>query len=517
MPSAIDMTRVATSDGAGPAAQATALARATALVVAGIPFFAFSTLVLHQLYISGSFLWDVGFQANLMWQGDPRLPTSPAMPGGSFYATHVTPVLSFIALFAGILPVPMTDLFAGFIGIAHALPGIGVFWLLLKGYQLRTPLAIATAGLIALLFAFDGLALAIARYPHFEMLLAGSAVLFIAALLQRRLIIASICFVLCLATREDAGFHLFAVLSVWLALDRWRGVRRPMQTATVIFAALALLYSVAALAAQSAIFPEHQSSFARIYLGHPALGGITPETVFIRVVACVVYRTYIVLPAVIALVWAVLARNPYIVVGYVAVMPWTLLHLLAATPLAATLSSYYAFPFVIASFWPLAGALLGPQPIAARQVMMGFTLMLAASFTALSSQHNPAGMRFPDAFLSPPSAEERHAIDRAIAALVRAKPDLGRVLVDGSILAFAPAAFSWSEGVPGRPAEPPNTIIYFARGYEAATIVAIAEAAQLDKTYRVPGTPIVLLSDRSLTEVEALSSIISGAPQQTAR
>ena len=105
-----------------------------------------------------------------------------------------------------------------------------------------------------------------------------------------------------------------------------------------------------------------------------------------------------------------MARIPYIVAGHVAVLPWTVLHLLAAAPLATTLSSYYAFPFMMASFWPLAAAHLGPRPLGAT-----------------------------------PSETERRSVDRVVAALVAAKPTLGRLLVDGSVLALAPDDFAWRE------------------------------------------------------------------------
>jgi hypothetical protein len=478
------------------------------LVVAALPLAAYASLVLHQIYIQGSFFWDVGLVAFLMSQGDPSLPTPHLFGGESFYATHVSPILSLVTLIARLLPVSMSTFFAGFIGVAHALPAVGVLWLLVENYRLRRPMAIAGAALLGLAFAFGGLALAIARYPHLEMLTAGSAILFIAALLTQRLVIAGLAFTLCLATREDAGFHLLALLSVFLALDLWRGVRRPIWRATLAFAALALFYSAAALAAQSMLFPAHGSSFARVYLGHPAFADITPQTVFIRVLTYVVYRTYVVLPAAIALGWAVLARNPYILAGYVAVIPWTLLHLAAAAPLAATLSSYYAFPFMIASFWPLAAGLIGPRPASAAPAMAGFALMIAGSFTALSSQHNPSGMRLPAAFLSPPSASERLSVEQAVAALVKAKPALGRVLVDGSVLALAPNDFAWNEIVLGAPADPPDTVTYFTHGYEAAEARALAAKARLDKAYIVPGTPIAIASNRSLTGLEGLGGVI---------
>jgi hypothetical protein len=514
MPSTAETTAAATSG--NPTAKAT-MVRAGAerapvvlafVAVAALPLAAYATLVLYQLYLQGSFFWDVGLQAFLMWQGDPRLPTPRLFGGESFYATHVSPLLSFITLIARLLPLSMSTLFAGFMGVAHAVPAVGVLWLLVEKYRLRAPLTIAAATLLGLAFAFGGLALAIARYPHLEMLTAGSALLFITALLARRMVIASLAFALCLATREDAGFHLFALLSVFLALDLWRRVRRPISRATLVFAAVALLYSAAAIAAQSVFFPAHSSSFARVYLGHPAFADITPQTIFIRVVSYVVYRTYVVLPAVIALGWAVLARNPYILAGYVAVIPWTLLHLVAAAPLAYTLSSYYAFPFVIASFWPLAGALMGPRPAGAAPAMAGFALMIAGSFTALSSQHNPSGMSLPAAFLSPPSRSERQSVEHAVAALVKAKPALGRVLVDGSVLALAPNDFLWAEIVLGAPADPPDTVAYFSHGYEAANARALAAKARLDRVYIVPGTPIVVVSNRSLTGLDRLADVV---------
>jgi hypothetical protein len=45
-----------------------------------------------------------------------------------------------------------------------------------------------------LLFAFDGLAMAIARFAHFGMLIVGAGMMFVVALVLKRLVIASIFF-----------------------------------------------------------------------------------------------------------------------------------------------------------------------------------------------------------------------------------------------------------------------------------------------------------------------------------
>src|SRR5581483_2025675 len=115
---------------------------------------------------------------------------------------------------------------------------------------------------------------------------------------------------------------------------------------------------------------------------------------------------------------------------------------------------------------------------------------------------------FPGALLSPPSASERQSVDRAVAALVAAKPALGRVLVDGSVLALAPDDFAWREIVLAASEDVPDSVIYFAHGYEAAAAQALAAKAHLENSYIAPGTPIVIASRRSLTELNGLGSLL---------
>ena len=52
---------------------------AAAFVVAGVPFAAFTTLMLYHFYIKGAFFWDSGLLAALLSEADPRLPTRRAL------------------------------------------------------------------------------------------------------------------------------------------------------------------------------------------------------------------------------------------------------------------------------------------------------------------------------------------------------------------------------------------------------------------------------------------------------
>jgi hypothetical protein len=482
------------------------------LVVAGVPFAAFAVLVLHHFYVRGGFFYDSGLLAFLLSEQDPRLLTPPIFGGESFFATHVTPVFVLAALIRRLLPVTNPQFFAGFIGVCHALPGLGVFWLLHSGFGLRRPLGMAAAAVVAITFSFNGQALAIARYPHFEMLIVGTFILFAVALIRRQLVVAGIFFAICLATREDAGFHVFAVLFLLIVLNRWHGVRWRAQRRETAFAAIALVYSAVVLGLQLTLATGH-SSFARIYLGDPPFGTLTFAVVTERLLGWLTYRTYIVLPAVIAALWAVRAHNPYIVLGYVAFLPWAILHLTAQSDIAGTLSGYYAYPFMIASFWPLAGALLERRLWEYRRSavvsVLAFSAMIAGSFTALSRQADPGHLELPKSFLSPPSLARQAMTDRAVEQVSRSKAELGEVLIDGSVLALAPDGYAYSQTVWGGRTSHPNTVIYFVDGYEAGAARAVATAAGLDHHYLVPGTSIRLATDRSPAPSSPLAALLT--------
>lgn len=471
------------------------------LFVAGVPFAAFTGLMLHHFYVKGAFFWDSGLLAFLMSEADPLLPTPPIFGGESFFATHFTAIFPLLSLLRRLLPVSDAQFFAGFCGFCHALPGLAAFWVLQSGFRLRTALGLAVAAVLSLAFCFNGLALAIARYPHFEMLFVGGALLFFVALVRNRPMLAAIFFTICMLTREDAGFHLFGLLFLLIALNRFRGTPWRVQRRETVFAGLALTYSVAALVLQHAVFGGG-GSLARVYLGEPAFAHLSAGVIAERLLGYLQYRTYIVLPALVALAWAVRSGNPYIVLGYAAFLPWGILHLLADSALASTLSSYYAFPFMIAAFWPLLGVVYGqrtgikrgPAALSA----LGFAAMIAASFTALGYQHNPGGLSLPAGFLSPPSLARQQATEAAIVALTRSKADLGSVFVDGSVLALAPNDYRPDETVRDAGDRRPDTVIYLARGYEADTARAIAAAARLEHRYRVPGTSLLLATGRPI-------------------
>lgn len=482
-----------------------------AVAVFAIPFAAFTGLVLYQFYVKGSFLLDSGWFAYVMSADGLGLPNPASLGGGSFFTTHIAPIFLLTGLLRRLLALSDPQFFALFIGLCHALPGLGVFWALRAGFGLRGAVSITAATLVALAFAFNGLALAIARYPHFEILIVGCAILFAVALVRRRLVAAALCFAVALATREDAGFHLFAILCVLIALNRWYGIAWREQRAELAFAAAALAYAAAAVVVQLAI-ATGPSALARIYIGEPPFAGLSLAVVAGRLIGYLAYRAYLVLPAMIALFWAVRTRNPYILVGYVAFVPWAALQLIAHSDIAGTLSGYYAYPFMIACFWPLVGVLLDRRRRGAAEgatiPLLAFSVMIAASFVSVAEQYNPGGLDLPRGFFLPPGPDRQAATERAVTELARSKTQLGAVLVDGSVLALAPDAFGWSESVQGRGPGRPDAVAYFEHGYEAARAGRVAAASGLARYYRVPGTSLRLAVDRPIAPTAPLAALL---------
>lgn len=475
-------------------------------IVIGIPFTAYTILTLRHFYALGGFWADSGQLAATIWHGDLPLHTPRMEDGVSFFSTHITLIfLPFVAL-SYILPLTKEQFFAAFVGLCQALPGVPVYWLLVSGHGMRRPLAMLGAASIATLFAFNGLALAAARSPHFELLIVGSAMLFLVALVEQRFWLAIFFFAVCLLTREDAGLHLFGILVVLMGVERLHGIRWRDQEWALWFAGLGLVYALAALVAQRLLFPQ-DDPFVRVYLGNPPFHTLSFHQVAIRLFALAIYRAYIVLPAFCTLLWSIRVRNQYLLVGYIAYFPWLVLNLMANNNIAGTLSNYYSFPFIIAMFWPLLGVLLQRYRRGCsgtlREPVVGFLVLVAASFVGVNLQQNPGKIDLPTSFVLAPSLMEQVATDRALRLLAHSRK-LGAVLVDGSVAAIVPELYSHRDLLSRDPPLPPDTIIYFVRGYQAGLAGKEARAAGLSRHYLVPGTSIRVVSNRPLHGVAGL-------------
>ncbi len=484
---------------------------AAGALAAGLPFVAFARLVLFHFYVRGSFLLDSGLLAFLTWHNDILLSKPESVGPGSFFATHMSPLFLLTGLLSRILPFSMPQFFAGFIGFSHALLALAVFWLLTEGYGLRRGAAPWLAALVALAFAFSGLAIAIARYPHFETLIAAFFLLFAVAHRLGHTRLAIVFFIAGLLTREDAGLHYLAILGLLAGLNCARGIPLSRQKADLIFALGGASYVVVIMTLQHLLF-SGDASFARVYLGDPPLAHLNVSLMADRILYFVINRPYVLLPAFGACLWSARARDPNIVLGYAAAAPWLGLNLMAKSFFAGALASYYAFPFLVAIAWPLLAASKPPLAALKQPVnpIAGFAALLALSFAPAADVHDPGRLPLPRAFLQAPSVARQAAIDSAVAAISAARPSLGRLLVDNSVAALDPAGFTAAQIPALDGADPePDTVAFFAEGYDEPRLRTLAEEAGLAHRYAIPGSPLHLASRLPLEGVPELGRLLT--------
>jgi hypothetical protein len=502
----------------------------TCVAAALVPALAYANFVLNHFYLQGAYFLDTGAFAGLLWRRDLWLTNAPAFTLadssslGSEYGYHVMPLFSLLTVLSRFLPLSLPEWYATILGVGHALPAVGVFWLLSSGIGLRSPPGVATSAALAILFAFSGIPLATIAYPHFEILIAGGLILFMAALSLQRLRLAAWVLTATVLVREDVGFHAFGLLFVLIAVNAYR--RRPWseQRPLVLLAAGALVYSVCAVALKQLAFPDAPPLFVAEYLGSPPLATISPALVASRLEILLLYRPYVVWPAYAALAWAVWKRNPLIPLGYVAFLPWLALHLLANRDVLGALSGYYAFPFLVACAWPLAAVVIeahqhGVTPDR-RVALGGFAVLVAFSFAGLQHLWNPGVPHFFETlrgnFTTPADQARIRATDAAVARLVAATHDpasgpFGRLVTDQSVYSFAPYDLVLAkpaepqDAASGARSQPIDTVAYFAAGIDLGLAQGIAAHAHLDHIYCFADTTLCLASARKLDGVPGLA------------
>jgi hypothetical protein len=120
-------------------------------------------------------------------------------------------------------------------------------------------------------------------------------------------------------------------------------------------------------------------------------------------------------------------------------------------------------------------------------------------------------MELPAGFWTSPSLARQAKTDDALRQIVGAKAALGSVMVDGSVLALVPDGFSRDETLWDAADRRPDTVIYFAGGYESKAARALAARTGLDFHYAVTGTAIRVATGRALTASSPLAAVLAPA------
>jgi hypothetical protein len=314
--------------------------------------------VMNVAYSSGDMM-DLGWLSTVAWHSDLLLTGPPASYQESFFLHHMSPIFWLTSLVSYILPFGRLDYYAFLLGLSYSLYAAGIYCLWMWNDGEPTIRRSLTGAALALLATFSAIGMQALRLPHYEMAMPSFALWFFIMLAQRRIALAAIWFSLCLLIREDAGLHLFGLLFLLGTTQKFTHKQIVPMKRIAGFGCTALAYAFGIMFVQSVLFPDSHK-LAQIYTGDPAWQHVTWDFVKERWSFFFTERTTITLPFLVTLIWAAVARNPLLPLGYIAFVPWVVLNVFAFQITAGSLNFYYMFPLWIALGWPLLALHLWP-------------------------------------------------------------------------------------------------------------------------------------------------------------
>lgn len=320
-----------------------------------IPTFFFTNYVLNQFYIQGSGLLDVGWFTYMITETTSWPIQNPEAIGGTFFSTHFSLffyVLSYIHQYV-LFFMPGPVFYSAFIGSMYGLISLSVF---LVGLKLIPKISIQY--LYALLFtsilsSMNGAALGLIGFPHIEIAIPALILLFFSLYITDKKILSFVVFTFLLTIREDAGFHVFALIMTTgiLILIIKRNVKA-IDLTLLGLAIIGLSYSIFAMYIQKIYFPG-DNALERVYLGNPHFIHITCSFLSERLSFFFLNREYIYVPMLMTIILSLYTKNIILLSSLISSLPWFLLSLIAINVMPGSFSNYYAFPFILLGGWPI--------------------------------------------------------------------------------------------------------------------------------------------------------------------
>jgi len=306
------------------------------------------------------------------------------------------------------------------------------------------------------------------------------------------------------------------LLGLWLCnkwSDRRDGLGADRRT-VLIFAVGSALLSVAAFAVKRAFFHE-VDIIGEFYFGADPFGHLSWTVIAERARYTLLYVQYLWMPGIVLAAAALWLRDPRLIVGWIAFMPYWLVNLLSKVEGYAHMDSYRPFPFILTMVWPALIALAEPAPDRRR---LGITqaAVLATALVTVSGRGvellPPLGpAHFTEAWLPQPETAAAPAY-RAFEARLKDNP-LGTVRASSGALALYPYSFPvwWqSQALSDYIGElsRTDTIFWFDGDRDQSLTDEWLDYGDYPYYFRVIGTRLRLASRKHLDQVPALAGAI---------
>ena len=323
-----------------------------------VPFIFIINYILNIYYSNLNSVCDVGWFTYLM-TNSTSFPMENPLKGvldKTYLSTHFSlfyyPLSFFYQIVKDFISPPIY--FAIFIASSYSIISLSIF---LSGEELLKNKAIKwyiLLILISILTPFNGVGLGLIGFPHIEIAI-PAFILFLFTLYFKGYKYSSyLVFLFLLTIREDAGFHLFGLLSILLIIFYFI---KKIPKDLIIIAILSFMYSIITIVIQKYFFIG-DNALERIYLGSPHFSLINYDFLDNRLEFFIENREYIYIPMLLLMIFSIWSKNIFLVVPIISTLPWLILSFIAISTMPNSFANYYAFPFIIPLSWSLVSFLI---------------------------------------------------------------------------------------------------------------------------------------------------------------
>ncbi len=331
-------------------------------------------LAIAAFYFTGNFVWnsffdpgyrvaDSGMFSALLWNNDYRLLQAPLVPAAliantkSFYELHIALFFVPITYLSYLFPLPPEKWFALF--MALSMPPLVIVFILaaedfIKFHYAGMGGKKLISAAIGLILALNSMVLGIFGFPHFEIWIISLLCVFLWTLTTDNKLLSWVVLLLLMLVREDAGFHVCAVLGTVMLWRLINGIdKKNKNIKKILIGSRPILVYM--------IFAFVYSALMMLILvvwGTPPLRTITIDGWGSRLLTIATQVEWVYLFSVLLFSSALFRRWDWSL-GLFSCLPWVLYNSITSE-LPSTLQLYYSFPLVIAVFWPLISHRLVP-------------------------------------------------------------------------------------------------------------------------------------------------------------
>jgi hypothetical protein len=278
-----------------------------------------------------------------------------------------------------------------------------------------------------------------------------------------------------------------------------------------MLALVGIAASAVTLLVQQALFVPDIDQLHDTYLGTPAFAHLDWALMRHRLHRLAQNRSYIYLPCFLTLTIAARQRRWALAIGPLAGVPWIAMTLVARSPQAGELMSYYGFPLMIGLCWPMLAARLeaGPdQPRVALRLLAANVMLSIVLFTVSGGMHDGR----PWENFGPPDTARIAATEAALDEILSHRHEIGPFVVDDAVGALRPSGFRRSElrllmGFTAAEITALNAMVFYPTAWLSARKEEIIAAAGLSTHYRLRGTRLLLYSRSRLNGLNMLEPV----------